>query len=272
MSSFNENHPCVFVLSTGRAGTETLAALFGFADNVIAYHEPSPKLYSFSKMAYEYFDDPFTRKVLTEALLALRSELLNRSLDYGRGYAETSPQVTFLAPAILNAYPDARFVHLVRDPREVVTSGMRRKWFEGNPNDKYRIVPGPSSEAGRKWRSYNTFQKNLWLWSETNRWISQFLSTVPPQRKLLVHSEDVFEGRDESIRRLFDFIKASVPPRRKIMGLLKKKLNAQRSGIFPNPSNWSQEMNKELYVLAGEVALDLGYKLLEPKSSNGDYV
>jgi len=259
LSTFDDHHPCVFVLSTGRTGTETIAALLALAKNVMAFHEPSPKLYEISKLAYENFTDPFAQKILIEVFQAFRDELLTMSLDYGLGYVETSPQLTFLAHAILARYPDARFIHLVRDPRDVVRSGMRRRWFDGHPNDKYRKTPAPSSLAARKWGSFNSFQKILWLWSETNHWISQFLSTVRPQSKLVIHSEDIFNGNLTAIHELFDFIGAPMPPGKKIERLLQKKLNSQKNGVFPASSDWTDEMQRDLSEIAGKVASELGY-------------
>jgi len=261
LQSFDDKHPCVFVLSTGRAGTQTLAALFGLATNVFAYHEPGPQLYGLSKLSYEYSDDIHIREVLREAFLVARKEEMDYSLYCGKGYIETSPQVTFLAPVILEAISDVRFIHLVRDPRDVVRSGMRRKWYNGHPADRTRVAPPPDSEAGRQWEVYNPFQKNLWLWAETNRWIIEFSSSLSADRMLLVHSEDLFAAREDTMRNQFTFIGAPVPSKRKILRVLGKKLNVQKTGRFPEPPSWSEEMRSDLLTIAGETARELGYEL-----------
>lgn len=261
LRSFDTERPCVFVLSTGRTGTQTLAALLGLAKNVFAYHEPIPKLYGLSKLSYQHSNDRLGCEILQEAFLTARRELLDYSLDCGRGYVETSPQTTFLAPIILDAIPEARFIHLVRDPRDVVRSGMRRGWYDGSPFDKNRIVPRPDSEVSRQWKVYNAFQKNLWLWTETNRWISKFYSGLPADRTRLVHSEDVFSSDEETMSRLFAFAGAPVPSSWKMTRVLNKKLNAQKTGQFPKPSAWSEEMYSDLLAIAGETARDLGYEL-----------
>jgi len=261
LSSFDDQHPCVFVLSTGRTGTETMAALFSLASNVVSLHEPSPKLYGISKIAYENFADSSAQRMLAEVFSLLRCELLDMSLNYGLGYVETSPQVTFLAPAILANYPTARFIHLVRDPRDVVRSGMRRKWFSGHPGDKSRISPSSNSQVALRWEKYNSFQKNVWLWSETNRWISQFLTTLSPQNKLLVRAEDIFSGNLAGVHTLYNFIGTTAPSEKKITHLLHKKLNAQTSGTFPVSSEWTDEMQQDLREIAGKTASEFGYSL-----------
>ena len=259
LQDFDEKHPCVFVLSTGRVGTQTLSSLFKLAKNVFAYHEPEPLLYGLSKLAYEN-NNKIVRKILIEAFLALRKEKIEYSLYSKRGYVETSPHATFLAPIILEAIPNARFIHVVRAPRYVIRSGMRRKWYNGNSADKNRIVPNPESEEGKRRESYSPFQKNSWLWAETNKWILEFSSSLPADRIILVRSEDIFTANEEIIKKLFSFINSPMPSKRKIKHVLNKNLNIQRSGIFPEVSDWSDKMHSELFSIAGETAGILGYK------------
>jgi len=260
LPEFNDKRVCVFVLSTGRVGTATLAALLGLAKNAFTYHEPEPLLYGLSKLSYEYSDNTNVSKVLQEAFYVARQELMKRSLDCGMGYIESSPQATFLAPFIQKVVPDVRFIHLVREPRDVVRSGMRRKWYEGHGADKTRIIPHPDSSTGREWESYSAFKKNLWLWNETNSWILKFTSSVPAERILLLHSEDVFGASEEALRKLFTFVGSSLPPGRKIAHVLGKKLNQQKTGTFPESEVWSHEMQCDLLKIAGRTAESLGYK------------
>ena len=256
--SFDEKHPCVFVLSTGRAGTKTIAELLGLSKQVFAYHEPRPLLYGLSRLSHQQYDGPLVAKVLQEAFLAARRDLLDFSLVSGKGYVETSPQVTFLAPAIAAAIPGALFIHLTRNPRDVVRSAMRRKWYEGNPNDQYRISPKEGSEELKSWGAYNSFQKNIWLWAETNRWISRFCARLPGQF-LLIRAEDIFDGNEETLEQLYSFLGLAMPPKYRIENLLRKRLNAQTKGQFPEPSKWPEAWNRDLQGIAGETAEIFGY-------------
>lgn len=254
--------PCIFVLSTGRVGTETLAALFGLTSDVLAYHEPIPELFRLSKLAYENNMNQIVETILKSAFLTSREDLLGCSFDINRGYVETSPQATFLASVIDQAVPNPYFIHLVRDPRDVVRSGMRRKWYAGHPADKTRIVPNPGSEASRQWEKYSVFQKNIWLWTETNRWILDFSSKIEPCRTLLLHSEKVFDADEDTLHHLFSFVGLPVPPRWRFRRVLRRQLNAQRMGEFPDSSAWTPEMNDDLVLIAGETMQTLGYNLV----------
>lgn len=235
-----------------------MAELFGLSKQVFAYHEPRPLLYGLSRLSYMLSDDPAPFRVLQEGFETARRSLLDFSLESGMGYVETSPQVTFLAPVIAAAIPNVLFIHIVRDPRDVVRSGMRRKWFDGNPNDQYRISPEMKTEEYKLWVTYNSFQKNIWLWMETNRWIYRFCARRPAQ-SLLLRSEDIFGGNQDALTRLYSFLGLAIPPKYRIESLLQKKLNAQRKGQFPEPSKWPEAWNQDLRKIAGETAETFGY-------------
>lgn len=260
IAAFDEAHPCVFVLSTGRAGTQTLAALLGLADNLLSYHEPWPLTYGLSKLAYQYATDETASAILQEAFRSARQQLMQLSLRCGKGYVETSPQVTFLAPVIVDLFPGARFVHLHRDPRNVVRSGMRRGWFEGHSADRTRIAPLPDTAASRDWGQFTAFEKNLWLWAETNRWILDFCSRLPAEQSLRVAAEDMFAMNELTLQEVFAFTgHVPMPSVSRVRRIVGRRMNAQSSGSFPEPPSWSGEMNSKLLEVTGTVAERLGY-------------
>lgn len=257
---FEEFSP-VFVLSTGRVGTETLDALFQPLGSIFSYHEPKPSLYRLSKAAYEYEKESLAENILQEAFLTARTDLFQYSLACHKGYVETSPQVTFLAPIVLKIIPNAKFIHLARDPRDVIRSGMRRKWFDGHPNDPTRIVPRPDSSHSPLWARYSPFQKNVWLWNETNHWILEFSKALATNQFLFLRSEDMFAGKSDILANLFAFLDVPSPSSMKINQVLNKKLNAQKSGEFPSATSWTDEMKAFLLEVADDTATQLGYHL-----------
>jgi hypothetical protein len=261
LPGFSENSPCVFALSTGRTGTATLASLLGLATNVSVYHEPLPRLFGLSRYSYLYqnLGDQRIETVLKEALLVARGPALDLALSCHKGYVETSPQGTFLAPLMEALIPEVRFIHVIRDPRDVVRSGMRRKWFAGNPNDVTRIVPRQGTDMDKAWHSLDAFEKNLWLWAETNNWIADFLQNVPQDRRLTLRAEDIFSSTESTIAPLFAFLHSPLPSKQSVNRIMSRKLNAQKSGAFVAPSDWSEEMLAKLRVFAGPTAERFGY-------------
>ncbi len=259
LSSFDDLHPCVFVLSTGRVGTMSLARLLKLANNIYATHEPYPKLYKLSKACYQVSNE---LSELSESVFwSVREDIIKKSLNMGRGYIETSPQGTFLAPIILRSIPSVRFIHLIRHPADVVTSGMRRNWYGGHHADSTRITPATDSKFHYSWSESSQFEKNAWLWMETNRWILEFLSSVPDRQKITIRAESLYSISIDEINKVFKFVGADMPLKKSILKVMSKKYNQQTKGSHPRFKDWSPREIEQLRRISGELASSLGYEI-----------
>jgi len=268
LPAFDEQHPTVFVLSTGRVGTKTMAALLELTSNLVVYHEPQPKLFGFGKLAYQYEDIALANEILKEAIISSRENLWQDALALGYGYAETSPQITFLAKVLKEIFPQARFIHLVRHPYTVIRSGMRRGWYHDHPADRTRLTPKPNSSVSKIWNNLPRIEKIAWLWDETNRWILTFLDSLPDQQKLTIKSEILFTGDETTLSTLYNFVGSAYPSSKKIHRILHRKLNAQRKGYFLPPEEWDEELRQRVWQWTGSTATQLGYTIYAPTKNN----
>lgn len=260
LGGFTGEHPCVFVLSTGRAGTRTLASLLNLSKGALSYHEPKPLLYGLSQLSY-FYDTEQCFDLKKEAFLLARRSRLEFSLSCRKGYVETSPQITFLAPIILRVIPEAKFIHLIRDPRDFIRSGMRRGWYVNHPMDITRLKPHPDSKTYTEWQHWSPYRKIIWLWQETNLWIEKFVSTLDHENCLFLHAEEIFESQLEAIEKLYCFLNSKIPSKTKIKMILAKKINAQKSGSFPKYSEWHMNMYRELKENLAKTAEHFGYRI-----------
>ncbi len=122
----------VFVISTGRAGSQSISDEYGLL------HEPDGP--------YPSIDAVFERA---------RGQLL---------YGETSHFWKSQLDELMAAFPDATYVHLVRDGRAVVKSFQQRKHYLDDPTDlpfRNEILPPHAPEMGR-------FEKLCWYWTYWN--------------------------------------------------------------------------------------------------------
>ncbi|WP_297813277.1 sulfotransferase [uncultured Methylophaga sp.] len=257
--SQESNSEIVFVLSTGRVGSMTFARLLNLSPDVLVKHEPSPKLFRLSKANYQctFEDSEFSESIFW----TVREDLINQAFNSGKGYVETSPQATFFAPVIKKTIPSVKFIHLVRHPADIVTSGMRRNWYGGHPSDNTRITPRSTDKYWHDWSSMNQLGKNAWLWSETNRWIMDFLKAVPDNQQITIRAEDLYNQKSDVIADVFDFVSAGAPSQKRVNKVLSKKHNKQTRGDFPPFKNWTPEMKEQLRIISGEQAKALGYEI-----------
>jgi len=261
-NKFNKLPSPVFFLSTGRCGTNWFSSLLSQNKTLQVFHEPKPNFGVQGKIAYEIytkcnFQPTATEdQLLKEILLTGREQYLRYSYKTQKRLVETNNQITFLAPAIFSLFPDTKFVHLNRHPGEFVKSALRRKFYN-NVDDIKRIVPVEDNRYFKQWEGFDPAQKNSWLWTETNHFIEGFKSTIPEQNNFYF---DFSSLNMEQINDLCDFLKVNLKAS-SVRNLLRKPVNAQKSGKVPDYNDWSDKDKKSLHQICGDLALKYNYQL-----------
>jgi hypothetical protein len=183
-SHVKNNASPVFVLSTGRCGTEFLTNILSINEHSLVYHSPSPKLLYADRLAFERKSDDF----LMGALVASRFQLIAEAVMRDKKFVETNCRSTYLASAIESFFPKASFIHLIRSPEGYLKSGLGLDFYGGRFNDYSRI----RSENTNMWASFDQSEKILWSWNETNRFVEEF-KQKNPAKVLTIYSEELFE-------------------------------------------------------------------------------
>jgi hypothetical protein len=149
----------VFVIaSSGRCGTLALCAgLDRYSDHRVE-HEPEPRL------LYEAYLKHVGREYRTPAFEQRLRFFAERA---GERYGQ-SVRAPSLLPEIAEAAPHARFLILVRPPREYVASAHAKRVLErGDEWDRTRIMPdGDDPEAP-------LVERLALHWAEVNRYLDR---------------------------------------------------------------------------------------------------
>ena len=125
----------VFVVGSPRSGTTFLGSAIGSVPGLIDLGEVEPLKDAIRRIAG--LDQAETaaeiRRLLTRA----------RGLSLVRGIrpVEQTPEMAHILPAVIQAFPEGRAVHAVRDGRDVVCSLLERGWLRAA--NKGRDYAGP---------------------------------------------------------------------------------------------------------------------------------
>ena len=247
---------CLFVLSTGRTGTSTLIRLLNLSPRVSAFHEPKPNLVREYRRAYSSVTTrPDRYRRLFEGA---RRRLISRECPNGEVYAEAT-LLKFFAPVIAEMLPNAKFLHLHRHPGEIIRSAMRRRWFQDNPLDRYRIVPQPGDWAHQHWQDWDAFSKSCWTWHAENEYFLRLVQNIGADRVLQLPFDEWTDRSTGAYERVFDFIDIDPPDRGSAQTVLNVKHNEQTSGSFPTYEQWTASQRQTLAEIASDTMDQLGY-------------
>jgi hypothetical protein len=192
----------VFVVSTGRSGTLTLARLLDSVPGAAVDHEREPRLVAES---VAYLEGQLPHAEMVDLLRRTRSP---RAIGGERLSGEAHHRLSFVLPALAEAFPEARIVWLLRDGRPTVASLHHRGWYEPNEAElrgPHKKVPWHENRvrgdlAGdlspEEWAALDGFGRCCWYWSFANRLIQRDLGRLG-LRALKLRLEELDRRRPE---------------------------------------------------------------------------
>jgi hypothetical protein len=268
----DNTHP-VFIVSSGRSGTQMLEKLLSSDPGVEAHHEylcthvqPLAALWSMGKISRN------------EALETLAS-LYKPAVTYSERhiFADSSNKLSWVIELLSDLFPNARFVFTIRDGRKVASS-----YFHKLGNECYddrsiailrgfleRDLPAPPPEKKYWWpiplspspwantfKKFDQFERICWHWAAINRSILDQLESIDPSRWFFCRLEDLVNN-ETTTRALWNFL-----------GL---KYDSCLFAMLQRPHNINQPMDRllthtqteQLFAIAGEMMTRFGYDQTE---------
>ncbi len=219
----------------------------------------------------KYLDEAKKIVTLASACSLTKSNLYKEFLFYEtkknakKFPCEQTPRYVFYINDILNLYPNAKIINLIRDPRDVLLS-QKRKW-------KRRFFLGaksfPIKEAVRMWANYHPLTTSK-LWNSSIVAAKKYSNH---KRVLLLRYEDLIENPETQIARICDFLKILFNPEMIDVPQVGSSIVVDqplRMGINKNMgSNWekgglnsteiyiNQKINNTLMIQNGYVAANI---------------
>lgn len=188
-----------FIVSTGRSGTTAIARTLSLIHGCICKHEPAPELIAESS-AYRY--GTISADEIREILLKTRKPIVRGSV-----YCESNQTLSLIIPVVREAFPQARYLWLLRNGLDVVASAYQKQWYTGHSenHDRYedcpplqkawidgRIVGDRSGDmSAEAWEQLDRFGRCCWYWSYVNRIIEEDLKAYAPQDYKTLRLEDL---------------------------------------------------------------------------------
>ncbi len=249
----------IFIVSSGRSGTAMMERLFSALPHVEMHHEymvchvqPAAVKYYLGLIGFG------------EALHVLRATHAS-AIHYSQApvWGDSSNKLSWLVPVLERLFPQARFVHLVRDGRKVASSYFHKlggECYDDASNsvmqryyDSHGRLPPPPPEKKYWWPvpprghpqsmdyvNYNQFERIAFHWAQVNRTIIHHLEAVKPERRHTVRLEDLV-SRAEARQGLLNFL--GLPWDDRVMGLLNRPHNVSRAEDYPLTADQAEQFD-----------------------------
>jgi hypothetical protein len=251
-----------FVVGHPRSGTAFLSYVLAEAGGAASRHE--------------YLIDATEGEIITAATEYYLGERSGESIQrLIRAYDSFPPiqidgcwKLSWVMPALLELYPQARILHLVRNPTDNVRTCHNLDYYGTLYSDTKWRRSMPRVRTYPDWDSLSQFEKNCAFWTETHRLIRQALSPSS-DRYLLVRFEELTQLA--VVERALAFMGVAAPSRMRTEKVLathvdtlyavKKHLREAHKDALPAYPNWPQAHLQALRRHCGTMAEELGYRL-----------
>ena len=203
-----------FIVSSGRSGTQMMEKLCKTFPQVEMHHEYLCT--HVQPLAVRYYLGLATLEEVAQTLEGLHG----RAVRYSACplWGDSSNKLSWLIEGLDAVFPNARFVHLVRDGRKVVSSFFHKLGAEcyddqstgilqahvddplanpaPPPEKKYWwTLPRPGTPLAQEFRGFSQFQRICHHWAEINRVILAGLGKLPRERWRTYKLEELVKDR-----------------------------------------------------------------------------
>lgn len=281
-----------FVVGHPRGGTHFVSHLLSMTGTVTAIHEHLHSLSGFDilRVARRYYEGASDAAEVRE-LVRMYGQRPQIPID-------CNFLLAWILPALLDEHPDAKVLHLVRDPRPNIRScfnyldcygdffedlatrarfirwtvNSNKPWLYLVMREISRFMPRVRGVAD--WDALSRFDKNCQFWTEAHRLVLSH-AAHRPGKYLRVRLEDLGSST-ETMLGVLDFLEQRAPPIERLQRLTQAPINSHndalwtaitkikheaRSELLPEVASWTDDMRQTSQRICGEVARQLGYTM-----------
>ena len=243
----------VFVLGSGRSGTQLISDLLEQSADAAIFHEPNFRE-DVGAMDVMRHDAALTERYWREFRCV---EVYRRwTATPGKSiYGEVNGTIRYQAAAIRKLFPEAKLLLMVRDGRGVVRSVMGWPQFYG-PRSKgaYALAPLSGDPFFEEWSRMSRFEKVCWSWRDTNEFL---MDHIPASHWLQL--ERITSDFDYFTKQFANGVGIEISYEVWRARVMRRSRNASSSYGFPAWEDWTREQKDSFVRICGDTMAKLGY-------------
>lgn len=254
----------IFIIGSPRSGTTFLGSCIARLPEISYHYEPIATKAA-ARYVYQQRWSKFTAKWFYHSVYAW---LMRIHFDGDLRFAEKTPRNCFLIPFLAETFPKARFIHIIRDGRDVTVSLNNKPWFKEEQKDSGKFEPGgyPYGPYSQFWveperelefETTNDIHRCIWVWKRFTESAIAAIEQLPSDRYIELKYESLVFNFKEEAHRLLSFLEIDNPISQKIFKLAVNKVKSD------SVAQWKKELScsqiEETLNEAGTLLKKLGY-------------
>ena len=203
----------VFIVGAPRSGTSLLGRCVAALPRV-SYHFEPPGI---KTAAQHVYDGSWAFEQAREWYVTTYRWLLRARFDGDARLVDKTPRNSFIIPFLLRTFPDARFVHIIRDGCDAAWSHHQKPWMRDALTDSGEEDMGgnPYGARARFWvepertaefESTTTLHRCIWAWRRHVEAVLDAKMRLSPAQYTEVHYEAFVQAPQETADPLLDFL------------------------------------------------------------------
>ena len=241
-----------FIVSTGRTGTKFFAHFLNQFSSTYAVHEPSPALL---RLGINYARNKVTKQYATQKIERYRRPMCKQvKRENVDKYIESNNRFFSLLEPLNKVFKQSKIIHIVRDGRDYVRSGMSRNWYteDDKSHSRLRAIYFPDDPYYDQWDKMSRFEKICWRWQKKDGFILDSITNV--SNVITVKFEDIFKDENYSgLYKITDYLKLDRSEvETMVEKMMNKRVNSTKDYEISKWPNWRSERKEKFDEIAGE--------------------
>ena len=208
----------IFIVGSPRSGTTFLGACIAQIPEISYHFEPVA-----TKAAARYIHNrEWSFDKAQQFYRRVYAWLMRLHADGDLRFAEKTPRNCFLIDFLYQAFPDAQFIHIVRDGRDAALSHSKKPWLQAaaaqsgkRESSGYRHGPYArfwvEAERVREFEATSDIHRCIWAWRRHVSTILDHVQDLPKGQYYELRYENLVAQPQKEAQKLLDYLEIQNP-------------------------------------------------------------